>query len=49
MGRRGYQLNIPSWFAEGLAVYVSGGGGAEKVGAKDAAEAIKSGKMFFCA
>ena len=37
---------VPAWFLEGLAVVVSDGGGAEGVGAEDAAAAIKSGQRF---
>ncbi len=46
IGRWNYQLNVPSWFAEGLAVYVSGGGGAEKVSREKAIAAILSGRTF---
>jgi hypothetical protein len=41
-----YQLKIPSWFKEGLAVYVSNGAGAEQVGKTDAIEAIKQVKAI---
>lgn len=41
-----YWSEVPGWFLEGLAVEVSGGGGAEKVSDKEAIEAIKSGKHF---
>jgi hypothetical protein len=37
---------VPAWFDEGLAVYVSNGGGAEKVSKADAREAIIAGKHF---
>lgn len=37
---------IPTWFHEGLAVLVSGGGGAEKVPAEDARAAIREGRHF---
>jgi hypothetical protein len=37
---------IPGWFKEGLATYVSGGGGAQKVSESEAIEAIKAGKHF---
>ena len=39
-------LGIPSWFAEGLAAYVSDGGGAWQVSDAEAREAIKSGNHF---
>jgi hypothetical protein len=39
-------LCIPSWFAEGLAAYVSDGGGAEKVSDDEARDYILSGKHF---
>jgi hypothetical protein len=37
---------IPSWFHEGLATYVSGGGGAELVSQEQAIKHIQSGKHF---
>jgi len=37
---------IPPWFAEGLAVLVSGGGGAENVTADEARRAILAGQSF---
>lgn len=37
---------IPSWFGEGLAALVSGGGGAEGVSDADAAGAILAGRRF---
>ncbi|OAI51656.1 hypothetical protein AYO47_06945 [Planctomyces sp. SCGC AG-212-M04] len=37
---------VPAWFDEGLAVYVSNGGGAEKVSEAEAREAILAGKHF---
>ncbi len=37
---------VPGWFHEGLAVEVSGGGGAEKISDKKAIIAINSGKHF---
>lgn len=40
LGIYGYNANLPSWFQEGLAVIVSGGGGAEKVSEAEAAKAI---------
>lgn len=39
-----YQL--PTWFLEGLAVSVSGGGGAERVSEKEAVDAILQGNHF---
>lgn len=39
-------LRLPFWFTEGLATFVSGGGGAQEVGASEAIEAIKAGKRF---
>ncbi len=41
-----YWTEVPGWFHEGLAVEVSGGGGAEKVTDEEAISAIKSGKYF---
>ncbi len=38
--------NIPSWFSEGLAVYVSDGAGAEGVDREAAKKAIISGNSF---
>lgn len=40
------QTNIPAWFSEGLAVYVSAGGGAENVTREEAILAIKSGRSI---
>lgn len=37
---------IPGWFSEGLAVYVSNGGGAENVSVESARAAIRQGKHF---
>jgi hypothetical protein len=37
---------LPCWFTEGLAVYVSNGGGAHTVTEKQALDSIKSGKYF---
>lgn len=37
---------LPAWFNEGLAVYVSGGGGAEHVSEAEAAKAIAAGRML---
>src|SRR5215831_4085511 len=36
-------IALPNWFKEGLAVVVSGGGGAEEVTVADARDAIRSG------
>lgn len=44
LGIYGYSANLPSWFQEGLAVTVSGGGGAEKMSEAEAAKAILEGK-----
>jgi hypothetical protein len=38
--------HLPAWFKEGLATYVSGGGGAQNVTESEAIEAIKAGKHF---
>ncbi len=46
LGMWQWHSNIPSWFEEGLAVYVSNGGGAEGVTAAAAKKAIHSGKSF---
>lgn len=43
IGRWRYQLNVPSWFSEGLATYISQGAGAENVTTEQAIQAIKSG------
>ena len=37
---------VPSWFSEGLATYVSGGGGAETVPAANALAALRHGQRF---
>lgn len=37
---------IPSWFHEGLATYVSGGGGANSISQQQAVKCIRSGKHF---
>jgi hypothetical protein len=39
-------LCIPSWFAEGLAAFVSNGGGAEKVSEDEAKDYIRAGNHF---
>ena len=41
-----YWTEVPGWFHEGLAVEVSGGGGAEKVTNEQAIAAIKTGNYF---
>ena len=46
IGRWNYQTLLPTWFKEGLAVYVSNGGGAEGVSEREAYEAIKQGKTI---
>ena len=46
IGTAKYVHNIPSWFVEGLAVFVSNGGGAENVNETDAAHAILVGACF---
>lgn len=46
IGTSKYVRNIPSWFVEGLAVFISNGGGAENVSEKDAARAILDGACF---
>ncbi len=38
--------HLPAWFKEGLATYVSGGGGAQNVTESEAIEAIRTGKHF---
>lgn len=38
--------SVPSWFHEGLATWVSGGGGAEKVSAETAWRALRAGPRF---
>lgn len=46
IGRWKYQTNLPTWFKEGLAVYVSNGSGAEGVSERKAYEAIIHGKTI---
>jgi len=46
LGMWTWNSNVPSWFQEGLAVYASGGSGAENVTVSDAKKAIVAGKMF---
>jgi hypothetical protein len=46
IGTSKYVHNIPSWFVEGLAVFISNGGGAENVSETDAACAILDGACF---
>ena len=46
IGTTKYVRNVPSWFSEGLAVFVSNGGGAENVSETDAAHAILDGLCF---
>jgi hypothetical protein len=45
IGATGY-VRLPSWFKEGLAVMVSGGGGAELVSEEEAREAISRGEQI---
>jgi hypothetical protein len=47
LGMIEWQSSFPSWFQEGLAVYVSGGGGAEKVTPNEAKKSITEGLSFF--
>lgn len=46
LGRWTYQRNVPAWFAEGLAVFVADGGGAERVSAAEAKAAIRAGRQI---
>ena len=39
-------VRLPAWFKEGLATYVSDGGGAQNVSESEAIEAIRTGKHF---
>jgi hypothetical protein len=39
-------IHLPNWFKEGLAVMVSGGGGAEQVSEAEAREAIRRGRRI---
>jgi hypothetical protein len=39
-------VHLPNWFKEGLAVMVSGGGGAERVGEAEARDAIRRGERI---
>ncbi len=41
-----YNADLPAWFQEGLAVLVSGGGGAETVSEGEAVRAIVQGRHF---
>jgi hypothetical protein len=41
-----FALNVPNWFKEGLAVCVSGGGGAETVSETEASDALAHGRAF---
>jgi len=41
-----YRTRMPTWFTEGLAVFVSDGGGAEKVSRAEAIAAIRAGNAF---
>ena len=46
LGTWRYWSEVPGWFLEGLAVQVSGGGGAEKVSEQQAIEMIRAGNYF---
>lgn len=46
VGNSRYASNVPPWFQEGLAVYVSDGAGAERVSIEQAQESIVSGRSF---
>ncbi len=46
LGTYHYNADLPAWFQEGLAVIVSGGGGAETVSEGEAARAIVKGAHF---
>ncbi len=46
LGWYGFSANLPAWFKEGLATFVSGGGGAETVNKNEAGKAIIEGKHF---
>ena len=41
-----WMLDAPVWFQEGLAVFVSGGAGAEKVTPRQATQALREGRGF---
>ncbi|MBV8574696.1 MAG: hypothetical protein JOZ58_06595 [Acetobacteraceae bacterium] len=46
IGEAAYILRLPNWFKEGLAVMVSGGGGAELVSEEEARAAIQRGDQI---
>ncbi len=46
LGAYNYGANLPSWFQEGLAEYVSGGAAMEEVSEAEAVKAILDGKHF---
>ncbi len=46
IGKYAYFWNIPNWFIEGLATYVSGGGGAENVNLHEAIDALETQTFF---
>lgn len=46
LGMVAYMRNLPVWFQEGLAVFVSDGGGAEPVSEAEARYAIQQGQVF---
>jgi hypothetical protein len=46
MGAFAYSRHLPPWFAEGIAVMISGGAGAEQVSELEAARAIAGGRRI---
>ena len=46
IGRWNYQTNLPVWFKEGLAVYVSNGSGSEGITEQKAVEAMSQGQSI---
>ena len=46
LGAYNFGANVPSWFQEGLAEYVSGGAAMEDVSENDAVEAFLAGNNF---
>ena len=47
MGMWAWVSDVPSWFREGLAVWVSDGAGAEMVSVDSAIEALQNGRAFY--
>lgn len=47
MGMWSWVSDVPSWFREGLAVWVSDGAGAEMVSVATAIEALQNGQTFY--